>query len=275
MKKLLLQGLFLLLIPGFSFVSCQQKNADSEKAKCNADQKCPSGYECQGGFCTAHNSQGVDEICKNDEVCKDGLACVSASSAKGETSIRNNKLVCKKECQGIYKSDQTCGEGEFCAPLYDFSDPDTFRNKGACLYAECTAKNDDTQTADAIKCKPEDGDCVLLGDKAGRCFKPCTYSIDETNGAFKVNSTPVAGITCHPIGTASRLTMVEWKSGTKKLGDKCDPVGDPCEVGLVCISGVGSDLRCHKLCQAGQTVNGCDSGTTCNHLGQYAYCSIP
>ncbi len=280
-----------LLLAACSANSAWKSTNDSlDGAKCETQEpRCVDGYVCVGGACRAHNSVNIEGICKIDEVCKDGLVCVSGSSAKGETSIRNNKLVCKKECQRIYNNDPICSEDEFCAPLYGFTDADldVFRNKAACLSAECTAKNDEPPTPNALYCKSGEGDCVLFREKAGRCFVTCSYDIvkDGDEVRFVVTDSPksnTSSVTCHPVGPANNPTMVEWNYGTVEVGGLCDPIGAPCVLGAVCITGESSTMICHKLCRnldaegKQKAETGCDPGVQCqaSPTGAFEYCVL-
>lgn len=226
------------------------------------EQNCDEGYSCLINSCIPDNTLPEDETCLFDEQCKEGLVCPPGIFS------------CHKECSKYYQSDSVCtNPKQYCSPLYH-SDTKQFKGYGACLEGECEATKDSATTGKT--CSDKNQDCVLFKEGVGKCFTKCTYSL--ASGSYE-DSVTTAGKTCHPVGnTPVNQTMVEWTAGDKVEGEYCDPLANPCQEGLVCISGINPSAKpaCHKLCECpeGDKCRGCDENVLCNEQPSFHFCSL-
>jgi MYXO-CTERM domain-containing protein len=220
--------------------------------ECSSTVPCPSGKECQNGFCIDTGGGGgqLGEPCDNG--CAQGYYCVC-------TDANQTNCFCTRDCG----STSPCPSGWSCAPLQS--------GGGACVPGETTGTG---QLGDACESGADcqNGICVGISSTQGMCTQLCS-STQPCPSGYSCSPLQGGGGACTRSTTPPRdggTTPPDGGTPTPDAGTRPpQPLGSTCSAALECQSRWCGNLAdasgkvCTQSCSATAT---CPDGFYCGQL---------
>jgi hypothetical protein len=216
-------------------------NWDPDGLPCGTSKECASGYSCMVNSCVADGTIPLGETCSEDQQCE----------GEPDVTCGSNPFTCRERCEALLETTTTCGSTQYCRP--ELNTGATNQATGTCVDSECTNDDDCSLSAGLT--------CVPVTETARACLQQCEYSF--ATGTYTDRCTPTSGGQvqyCQSIGPSGHISFVclDLADGLSRQfeGGVCDPVTNPCDVGLIC-----HQTRCYWLCE-GDGSGQCNIGTT-------------